>query len=318
MQTETSHSSSPGEALLPQEQQMLLLLETMSQLEQVTQKRHQELLQQLQSGSTQTLLSALEQQLLAVSQQTQASWTELQRQLLPLLQTEPSSLWEKRWSEQQKEHHDLLQLLRQMQDEASASSSRRSSVEPEQLSALLSHQQQLQDQLGPLLPVLQELPKFLFALGRLDMALSTTAAERLMQPAAPSSSVRPQDLEALVVELRQLWRKQEKSVLRLKSSLQTDSQALGQELGAKLSRDLEEVLEKRLKPLPLLTGGAVRQAVGELKSLRAPRPETELPQGPSPLGIVLLSSFTSTALTALWWSGLPGWLWILLVGWWRG
>jgi hypothetical protein len=342
---ETSPCSSPGET--PPPDPLLMLLETLQRLDQraeswaslpgQTERLRQELsglrreLQQSWLALTSTeasrqelLQTEIERRLLQLGQQTCQALDDrllpLQETLRPLLGQEGDSEWQQRWTEQSRLGQELLQRLTDLQPTTSPPSSGPSSTDAQTLTELLTRQQALQDQLQPLQPLMQELPKLAMSLSGMQLALTTLGLERLQGASPRPSAMAPRASEELADEVRMLWKKQEEFVLRLQNQLQGELSGMPQLLRAQLGAEWTTRFDSMNKDLPTIVGTAVRHAVqqtlGQSKLLKSLPAEPSVPvRTPSMLGTVLLASLTSTGLTALLWSGLLGQLWARLTGW---
>jgi hypothetical protein len=243
----------------------------------------------------------------------------LQDSLQPLLGPASDSEWQRRWTEQQQLGQELKAQLADLQTTsrpACAPSSEQG------LTEILKRQQALQETLQPLQPLLQELPRLAMSLSGMQLALTTMGLERL-QPGSPTRALPSRPQEELLEELKVLWKKQEEYVLRLNDRLQAALSDLPQALRGSVGNEFTTRFDRMNKELPPLVGGAVRHAVretlGQSKRAQEPSPQPSAPvYAPSMLGVLLLSSLTSTALTAILWSGLPQTLWGVLTTWMTG
>lgn len=145
---------------------------------------------------------------------------------------------------------------------------------------------------------LDEIPKLGASLSRLDLSLATTRSE-LLQALETQASPAPalSTNEALLDELKTLWRKQEVYVLGLRAGLKNDLEEMHLELRGQIRTDAKAEQEGTRTAL----GAVVRQALGK-RPRPSPQPQPEESPRTPIGGIVLLSSVTSALVTlgALW------------------
>lgn len=201
-----------------------------------------------------------------------------------------------------------IEELRQIASMLQSSSAHDSRASSGSLSAIEQQMSALQGQISGMLqehsldearmaPLIEQLPKLATTLTRVELALASMRTELATRstsgPPAPLASN-----EELLGELRTLWRKQELYVVGLRGSLQTDLEGTGRALRVQIREDLQGRIETSTQAI----AAAVRQAVSTSRMPQGP-PSAQTPTPRPPIvGVVLLSSVTSSLLTALlWW-----------------